>query len=253
MNIIDNLSVIIITCNGSNTIAKVLQSVRFAGEIIILDSGSADNTIDICKKYTDKIVKTADWPGYGIQKNRALSYATKEWVLSIDDDEVLTFALQQEIIANICHDSVVDAFFIPMRTYFCGKLLRYGISKKDGGIRLFKRKKAKFTDSIVHEKIELQNSSYVKKLNFYIHHYSYLDVNQLLTKINKYSALTAQQQNDTNKYYFVQAIIHGLWTFFRFYILRLGFLDGTHGFLASFSRAECSYYKYIRLFLMKVN
>ncbi|MBT7308705.1 MAG: glycosyltransferase family 2 protein, partial [Gammaproteobacteria bacterium] len=130
-----SISVIIITLNESSKIESCLQSVAWASEIIVVDSGSTDNTTEICRKYTNEVYQT-DWPGYGLQKNRALGYATSDWVLSLDADEFVTPELATEI-QKVLESGEVDTYKIPRLSSFCGKYLRHGGWWPDYVARLF--------------------------------------------------------------------------------------------------------------------
>ena len=147
-----NVSVIIITKNEAEHIRRCLESVSWADEIIVLDSGSTDNTVAICQEYTDKVYVT-DWPGFGPQKNRALEKAQCEWVFSIDADEWADDALRQEITAAIDASGPVDAFSIPRRTKYLGCWVYHGDVGRDKVTRLFRRGQIRFTENIVHESI----------------------------------------------------------------------------------------------------
>src|SRR3990167_6765223 len=141
-----SLSIIIITKNSAATIEKCLQSVAWADEVILLDSGSTDNTISLCQKYTDQVFQT-DWPGFGIQKNRALEKATSEWIYSIDSDEWMSDDLHAEIIRTL-QNPTTNVYKQPRRNQYCGQWIRFGDVGKDKVIRLFKRGTAKFSDNI---------------------------------------------------------------------------------------------------------
>lgn len=237
------LSVIIITKNEANNIRRCLESVKFANEIIILDSGSTDNTINICREYTDKVYET-DWPGYGPQKNRALKKATGEWVLSIDADEWVSDGLKQEIITAINTKDAL-AYFMPRRWIVCGKHIKHGDWGHDNVLRLFVRKQGHFTDVIVHEGVRVKGKT--KKFKQPLFHNSILEITKGLEKMNLYSSLSAQKKKQNGgKTSLFKAITHGGWMFLRSYILRLGFLDGKIGFLTAFINAEHSFYSYAK-------
>ncbi|MGH8513150.1 MAG: glycosyltransferase family 2 protein, partial [Gammaproteobacteria bacterium] len=121
----NSLSVIIITKNESTDIRACLDSVRWADEIVVVDGGSRDDTVAICREYTDKVYICEDWSGFGPQKNRALSYATGEWVLSVDADERVTPALRKEIEHAMVSERFVG-YEIPRRSSYCGRALRHG-------------------------------------------------------------------------------------------------------------------------------
>ena len=146
------LSIIVITKNEERDLPRCLRSVWFADEIIVVDSGSSDRTVDIASEYTDKVFSYTDWQGFGTQKNRALSHATGDWVLSLDADEWLTAELCQEIRSVISHpDQSIYEF--PRLSSFCGSVIRHGGWYPDYVARLFKRGSTSFSDDLVHERL----------------------------------------------------------------------------------------------------
>lgn len=239
------LSVMIITKNEAHDIAACLDSIRWADEIVVLDSGSTDNTVAICQTYTDK-VQVTDWPGFGIQKNRALAMTSGDWVLSIDADERVPPALKQAIQSAIHAPGEVVAFSIPRRSTYCGKLIRFGDWRNDRVVRLFKRNQARFCDSKVHESLQVQGR--VAMLRDYLVHFAFKDRKEVMAKTEQYSTLGAEQKFAAGKTATrLTAIGHGAWTFLRGYIIRLGFLDGYRGLQLALSNAKGCYYRYIKL------
>ncbi|MDQ8039949.1 MAG: glycosyltransferase family 2 protein [Rickettsiella sp.] len=241
------LSVIIITKDAACTIRRCLESVKWADEIIIFDSGSSDNTLEICAEYTPCVFVT-DWPGFGLQKNRALCKARGKWVLSIDADEELSGELIDEI-KQIVNDSNVseDAYHIKRISFFCGTKIKYGDWGSDTVIRFFKNKPTiQFSPVIVHEKIIGYGSlAYLKGTIF---HYTIENISQMLIKLEDYSAFGAKlgyQQGKKSS--FLRAFMHGLWCFIRGYFIRFGFLDGREGFILAFTNAAGVFYRYIKL------
>lgn len=242
-----SLSICIVTYNEELCIEDTLKTIAFADEIIIVDSYSLDKTIDICKKYTDKIYSNA-WVGCGFQKDFALKHATCEWVLILDADERLSEELQQEIRSILQSNNInkYSGFKIPFKTFFLGKFLRYGNCLYETHLRLFKRNNAKIIPNYVHCGLEVAGN--IGLLKNYIYHYSFPTIEKMLHKINNYSTLGAQDQQLAGKCAGIfTAIGHGLFAFFRSYVLRLGFLDGKYGFMFAVYNAEGSYYKYIKL------
>src|SRR5690606_17033330 len=146
------LSVIIITKNESKHILACLESVAFADEFIVVDSGSTDNTVELARDFGARVEVTSDWPGFGPQKNRALDLATGDWVLSIDADERVTPALAREI-QTVLAAPEVDAYEIARLSEFCGRFIRHSGWWPDHVLRLFKRGTARFTDVAVHERV----------------------------------------------------------------------------------------------------
>lgn len=238
------ISVIVITKNEAHNIEACLQSVSWADEIIVVDSGSTDNTVSIAKQFTDKVYET-DWPGFGAQKQRALTLATKEWVLSIDADERVTEKLRDEILATL---PVTDCagFIIPFQSEYCNKTIRFGDWSNDKQLVLFQRNKGQFVSLLVHERIEVQGK--IGKLKYPIHHRAFLNLEMVLKKMNDYSTMSARQKHlNGQKGSLWKAITHSLWSFFRGYILRFGFLDGKEGLMLAISNAEGTYYRYLKL------
>lgn len=244
-----SLSVTIITKNGAQTIEKCLASVKdLATEIIVLDSGSTDNTAQICEKYTDKIF-SMDWPGFGIQKNRAIDKASGEWILSLDDDEWLSDELRKEI-ENTLQNPQGDLYGFPRRTMYCGHWARFGDSRKDIATRLFKRDAARFEESMIHEGlITKAKPIYLKSL---LYHNSYLSYEALLERLNRYSTLSAEKRfKEGKKTSFGKALINSAWAFIRTYFIRFGFLDGKIGFVIALYCAESSFYRHMKLLALQ--
>ncbi|MDM8548057.1 glycosyltransferase family 2 protein [Candidatus Venteria ishoeyi] len=242
------LSVIIITFNEADNIRACLKSVAWADEIIVLDSGSHDNTIDICREFTSQVYVT-DWPGFGLQKNRCLKKAQNEWVLSIDADERVTPELRAAITDAI-QQSHYNAWRIPRKSWFCGKFMRYGGWYPDYVLRLFKRTTACFSNDLVHEQVIVKQGA-TGTLGHALVHYSYIDPDEVLSKLNHYSSAWAQNAWKHGKSAsLTQALLHELWTFIRLYVFRLGFLDGTYGFIAARYHAQTTYYKYLKLSIL---
>ena len=241
-----NLSVIIITKNESANIRDCLESVAWAGEIIIVDSGSTDETVEICKGFGAQVY-VHDWPGFGAQKNRALNYVSKDWVLSLDADERVTPTLRTEI-ESVLQNPLADGYQIPRLSSFCGRFMRHSGWYPDYVLRLFRRAKGSFSDVLVHESVLLQGS--VIRLKQPLLHYSYRNFEDVLSKLNNYSsAASIMLQRKGKKGSLIQAVLHGLWAFIRTYFLRAGFLDGQEGFMLAVVNAENSYYRYIKLWL----
>lgn len=238
------LSVVVIAKNEERNIGRCLESVQWADEIIVLDSGSEDNTVAIANAYTDKVFST-DWQGYGIQKQRALARATGEWVLNLDADESVSEALKQTIIAAISSNTF-DAFRIPIRMFFYGKALRYSSSPKRH-IRLFRREGARYSDDIVHEKIVLPPQARVGKIHETIQHHSFQDVSHALYKINRYSSYSAEiRLKEKKKVGLLKTLLGTSWMFFRCYVLQRGFLDGRAGFLFAILNAQGTFFRGIK-------
>ncbi len=242
-----SLSVIIITKNEASHIGGCLQSVAWANEIIVLDSGSSDDTVNICKTVTDKVYET-DWQGFGIQKQRALDKATGDWVLSIDADEIVTPELKQEILQAL-QSSDINGFEIPRLSNYCGRQMRHGGWYPDYVLRLFRRDCGRFTEAVVHERIIVEGK--LARLNSPFLHDAFVDFEEVLHKVNNYSSLGASLLYEKGvRSSLPKAMLKGLWTFIRTYFLKASFLDGQQGLMLAISNAEGAYYRYVKLWAL---
>jgi glycosyltransferase involved in cell wall biosynthesis len=240
----NGLSVIIITQNEEANIRDCLDSVLWTDEIIVVDSGSTDRTADICKQKGVR-VHVHDWPGFGKQKNRALGYATKDWVLSLDADERVTPELRAEILGAM-KAAKHNAFYLPRLSQFCGKFVRHSGWYPDYVLRLFKRGTGRFTDDLVHETVVLEGTP--GKLASPLVHYSYRTADDVERKVEHYSTSAAQQMFQAGRRAtWLDAPLRGGWAFLRTYLLRLGLLDGGTGLAVARMNARTTYLKYRKL------
>ncbi|MGZ5622199.1 MAG: glycosyltransferase family 2 protein, partial [Methylobacter sp.] len=218
--------------------------ISWVDEIIVLDSGSEDDTVAICRQYTDKVYQT-DWPGFGIQKQRAVDKVCGDWILSIDADEVVSPELRLEI-ENALRQEHYNGYEIPRLSSYCGKQMRHGGWWPDHVLRLFRRDFGRFTDAVVHERIIVQGQ--IGQLTTPLLHDAFVDLDEVLHKVNSYSTLGAAllyQQGVRSS--LSKAILKGLWTFIRTYWIKAAILDGRQGLMLSISNAEGAYYKYLKL------
>ena len=242
-----SLSVIVITRNEAHNLDDCLLSVKdWVDEIIVVDSHSTDETVAIAQRHGAKVFQPQGWPGFGPQKNRALDQASCDWVLSLDADERVTDALAAEIRHVLASGKSGAAYEIPRLSWYCGKFIHHAGWRPDRVLRLFPRLNARFSDDLVHERV--LTTLPLQQLRHDLLHYSYLDFSQVLAKVDAYSSASAKQAMARGKRATVgSAVGHGVWAFFRTYILRAGFLDGGHGLALAISNAETSYYKYLKI------
>jgi glycosyltransferase involved in cell wall biosynthesis len=244
-----SLSVIVITHNEAHNIEACLRAVSFANQLVVLDSGSTDDTVKIAASLGAEVGTASDWRGFGVQKNRALALATSEWVLSVDADERVTAQLQAEILACLSAP-VFDVYSFPRLSSYCGQYMRHSGWYPDRVTRLFRRSAARFSEDLVHER--LVTSRPVGQLQSPLMHESFLNFEAVLDKANRYSTAGAQILRDKGRSASIgKAVGHGLWAFIRTYFLRLGFLDGWMGFVLAVSNAEGTYYRYLKLWLLQ--
>jgi glycosyltransferase involved in cell wall biosynthesis len=244
-----SLSVIVIAKNEATVIRRCLESVAWADEIIVLDSGSTDATVEICRECKARVEATTDWPGFGVQKNRVLALATSDWVLSIDADEWVTEGLRAEIQAAIARPGAPSAFRMPRLSSYCGRFMRHSGWWPGHVTRLFRRGQAHFSDNLVHERLIVDSA--VGTLRAPLMHESYRNLEQVLAKVNAYSSAGAAMARRRDRSASLGgAVLRGLWSFFRTYFLRAGFLDGREGLMLAISNAETSYYREVKLMLL---
>ncbi|MGB3289234.1 MAG: glycosyltransferase family 2 protein [Burkholderiaceae bacterium] len=246
------LSVIIITKNEAAHIGACIDSVAFADQVIVVDSGSTDATREIAEGKGAKVSLTPDWPGFGPQKNRALDLAEGEWVLSIDADERVTPELAQAILRELEHPRA-EAYKIARLSNFGGRWIRHSGWWPDHVLRLFKRGTARFKDVAVHESVLPRSQPQI--LDGHFLHYPYADLETFIAKINHYSSEAAAMMHARGKKTSVLgATGHAIWTFIRIYLIRRGFLDGKEGFILATMGAAGSFFRYNKLlFLNKQN
>jgi glycosyltransferase involved in cell wall biosynthesis len=241
-----NISAIVITKNEARNIGACLDSLAFCDERIVVDCGSADATVAIAR---DRGARVAfhEWQGFGPQKNFALSLATGAWVLSIDADEWITPDLAAAIMAAT-EDEEADAWEFPRYSSFCGRPMRHQKLRPDYVLRLFRRGKAEFDNVIVHERVRCDGV--VKRLRQPLMHHPVLKLEDALSRMDRYSSASAEKiVSSGRRVSFLTGIGHGLYSFFRIYILRAAFIDGAEGFLLAVANAEGSYYRYMKAWL----
>lgn len=237
------LSVIIITHNEEKNLRRCLESVKYADEIIINDSGSSDKTLDIALEFGCRTISTT-FTGFGAAKQLALDQATGDWVLSIDADEEIDEQLREAIIGAIRNEGI-DGWRLNRKSQFLGRWITHSGWYPDYILRLFKREKARFTTSQVHERVEIDGQ--VGTLPGHILHYTDPNVSHYLMKLDRYTALSAKMLFESGKsfhWYYLIVKPFAIWV--KMYILKRGFLDGLPGFtLASLSSFHvfCKYAK----------
>ncbi len=232
------LSVFIICQNEERIIERTLSQARkVADELIVVDSGSTDRTLEIATKYADKLVHQ-DWLGYSAQKNVALSLCSQDWCLSIDADEVLTDALIAEIKARIAKPEA-EAYRIARKLYIGTKWIRYGGYYPDYQLRLFRRQIASFAPRAVHESLTLNIEARISDIKEPLEHYAYANVYELEQAFMRYADL-ARSPGPV-----IYALLKFIYTFIWRYIFRLGFFHGLTGLQLAWIHSKYTYRKYI--------
>jgi len=240
------LSVVTIALNEGHNIVACLESVRWADELIVVDSGSVDLTVELARQFPAKVMQM-QWRGYGATKNEALQYATGDWILWLDADERVTPELATEIRQHIKEDDGTFAgYSIARRAYFLGKWIKHCGWYPSRVTRLFRRTKGKFTETKVHEQLLLDGTT--SHLNNDLLHYTDPDLYHYFQKFNRYTSLAAEDLVAAGKRFSLfDLITRPPFVFFKMFILRLGFLDGLHGFILSVSSMAYVFVKYAKL------
>lgn len=246
------LSAVLIVKNEENSLPGCLESLAWADELLIVDAGSSDRTVEIAKSFTDKVYSEPDWQGYGLQRQRAQSYAGSDWVLMIDADEQVTVELKESIQKAVQDNDQTKVYALPRLSWVFGRFIRRGGWYPDYVIRLYPRDKASYGDEKVHEKLHFGNDMQVDKLAGDLLHYTYRDLEHYLVKSASYAAAWAEQRQAKGKRSsLLQGFWHGVACFLRMYLFRLGFLDGRQGLLLAILSAHSTFVKYADLWVKR--
>ncbi len=243
----DKISAVVITNNASATIGNCIDAVKkVSDEIIVIDSFSTDNTAEICKE--KKVVfHQQEWLGYGPQKNLGISIATNNYILSLDADEIISDELAASIIKEK-NTGLAGLYSLPFVHYYYIDFIKHGVSRPETKVRLFNRNEVRWNEREVHESLIIPKTEKIKQLRGYLLHYSYRSITHQIEKINNYTTLGAKELYKKGKKHFLLKMIFGPpVNFIVNYFIRLGFLDGVHGFVLSSFAAHESFVKYAKL------
>lgn len=239
------LGVALIALNAAARLPDCLAALGFADEVVLIDGGSTDATVEIARAHGARVVIEREWPGFGPQKNRALAQLSTDWILSLDTDEVVTPELAASIRAAIRAPGA-EMYAVDRLSSFCGSWIHHSGWYPDWIPRLFRRGTARFSDDLVHERLMYDGPA--ARLAGKLLHYSYEDFESVLRKLDAYSSAGAKQRRAAGQQGgFGKALGRGLWAFVRTYVLRRGFLDGRAGFMIAVFNAETVYYRFLKL------
>ena len=245
------LSGIVITFNEEQKIVECIRSLLLCcDEVIVVDSGSDDKTVELASDCGAKVFFN-EWHGFGKQKNYALSLAKGEWILSLDADERITEELSSQIL-NAIDSREYELFSFKRITKAFGQWIKYSGWSNDVVVRLFKNGRFQFTDSLVHEKLNILGHD-VCLLNSPILHYRNDDLEGAIKRMDQYSSLWASQNCESKSGFVYLSLLKGVWVFFKIWIVKGGFLDGRAGFLIALTNAFGAIMKYSKLYLLKRN
>jgi len=241
------LSVYIITLNEAEKISDCIKSVLWADEIIVVDSNSTDGTIEIAKKLGAKVINIP-FNGFGDLRNKAIACCKNKWILSLDSDERCTENVRDEILSLI-HDAPLDIYRIPRKNFFMGKWIRFsGWYPNYRQPQLFKNGKMSYTLDEVHEGFISKSNKKIGYIKNSIWQIPFNNLEEVIDKANRYSSLGVKKLMEKGvKSSYFKAFIHGLWSFLKHYIFKLGFLDGGPGFVIALGNFEGTFYRYLKL------
>jgi glycosyltransferase involved in cell wall biosynthesis len=239
-----SISVVIMARNEAKNIGEAIASASFASQIVVADTGSRDNTMELASQAGAE-VHSISFDGYGASKNRALEFAKCDWIFSLDADERVSPELAENII-QVLGNPQFEGYTVSRLTYFLGKPIKHSGWYPDFLLRLFRNGKGIFSERLVHEHINLDGS--IGKLDGLLYHFSYRDLDSYLEKMNIYSTMNAQELLRSGKTsHFLDILIHPPATFIKMYFLNAGFLDGIHGFLLAGLSSFNVFIKYAKL------
>ena len=241
-----NISVTILTRNSAKCLAECLGALVDFDEVVVLDNGSTDETMEIARRFPNVSLHEHPFIGFGPMKNLAVDRASNDWILSIDSDEVVDVSLVQEILGIQLDDSCV--YEILRNNLYHGRLVNGCGWGNDRVQRLFNRRKVRFSDRMIHEGLEFGAGMRTFPLKGTLKHYAYDNAGQLIQKLQQYSTLWADERKGLRKISPLQAFISAGFAFFKYYLVKGGWRYGYEGLLISISNANGVFYKYIKLY-----
>jgi len=239
-----DISVVIITRNEAHIIGNTLRSLDgITDDIVIVDSGSTDGTLNICRQFNTTIIETG-WDGYGPNKNKGIDAAKHHWILNLDADEAIDGTLKQSIL-QLPLQNPNEVFEIWFKNFFMNKWIRHGEWGSDKHIRLFNRTVVKWNEASVHENLMFNPQTTITQLKGHILHYTVHSLQEYEQKTIGYAKLNAQKYfNQGKRPNFIKQFLSPVFSFLQNYLFKLGFLDGKEGFLIARTTARYTFLKY---------
>jgi glycosyltransferase involved in cell wall biosynthesis len=237
------ISVTILTKNSERHLEQVLTSLRVFPEVVIVDTGSTDSTLEIAQRFPNVMIHHRPFQGFGPTHNEASSLATYDWILSLDSDEVMTDSLQQEILSLSLDPHCV--YSVWRKNFYRGRHIRGAGWYPDRVVRLYHRSATRFCGAMVHEAI-ITDGLHAVPLTFPVLHYPYQSVSSFLRKMDTYTNLYADQRPGA-KASLISAVVHAAFAFVKAYIVQRGFLLGAEGFEIAWFNMNCAFYKYAKV------
>lgn len=240
------ISACVITFNEEEKIQRCLESVQWCDEIVVLDSFSTDRTLEICRRYTDRVYQN-EWLGYVGQRNLIREWAQSPWILFLDSDEEVSGGLRDEILAEFERGTGATAGYeFPRLVYYVGRWIRHGEWYPDVKLRLFRKAQGRAEGEEPHDRIVVTGP--VRRLKNPIWHYTYDDLGDQVNTLNRFSGISARQRYVREKRFrWIDLLFRPPFRFVRSYLFKGGFLDGTHGFMIAVMNAYGTFAKYAKL------
>ena len=249
------ISAVVIAHNEEKNIGRCLQSLQWVEEVLVLDSGSIDNTPQIAQSFPNVKFMQVQWQGYAATKQLGVNAAKNNTIFWVDADEEISPQLQKEISDKW---ETINAqwiqhpiYTLPRKTFFMGEWIKYCGWYPDRQKRLFNKQYARFNTSAVHEDVEIIESGSISALSCDILHYSFQSIDKYFAKMNTYGKLGAEEmKNKGKKVAFTKLVFNPLWSFFQSYFMRLGILQGKTGFIISCGNAYGKFIKYTHFYYL---
>jgi glycosyltransferase involved in cell wall biosynthesis len=238
------ISATLITCNEERNIARAIESLRCCDEVVVVDSGSTDRTVELAANLGARVIETV-WKGYAEQKNFAAEQAAHDWILSLDADETLSEALEAEIWRLKKTAPDCDAYTVPRMAQYLGRWILHSGWYPDRKVRLYDRRRAYWVGKFVHESVQVNGR--VGELQSNLLHFTCSSLSEHLKTMERYTTLAAEEMvSQGRKVGYRQLLFDPPWTFFRSYVLQRGFLDGPEGLAIAYTAAFYNFLKYAK-------
>lgn len=241
----NKVSVYIIAYNEAEKITATIESVRWADEVVLVDSWSTDGTTEIATRLGAKVVQV-DFKGYGDLRNQAIAACSHEWIFSLDADERCTSEVAMEIQELVSKPDSADAYWVPRRNFFMGRWIKHsGWYPNYRQPQLFRKGRMSYDQQTVHENYILNSAKPIGYIKNAIWQFPFKDMSEVMRKANRYSSLGAQRISE-RRLSMSTALSHGVWSFLKHYIFKLGFMDGWAGFVIALGNFEGTFYRYVK-------
>lgn len=241
----NKVSVYIIAYNEAEKITATIESVRWADEVVLVDSWSTDGTTEIATRLGAKVVQV-DFKGYGDLRNQAIAACSHEWIFSLDADERCTSEVAMEIQELVSKPDSADAYWVPRRNFFMGRWIKHsGWYPNYRQPQLFRKGRMSYDQQTVHENYILNSPKPIGYIKNAIWQFPFKDMSEVMRKANRYSSLGAQRISE-RRLSMSTALSHGVWSFLKHYVFKLGFMDGWAGFVIALGNFEGTFYRYVK-------